>query len=144
MRWLIMWLVFQEHETSMRWLIMWLVFQEHETSMRWLIMCLVFQEHETSMRWLIMCLVFQEHETSMRWLIMWLVFQERRAVVALFKGQEIVGGINFVQEQDSVVVRVSGIVSGLTKGNHGFHVHEKGNISNDCIAAGAHFNPEQV
>jgi Cu/Zn superoxide dismutase len=80
----------------------------------------------------------------MRWLILWRVFQERKAVVALFKGQENVGNISFVQEQEGGVVKLSGVVSGLAIGKHGFHIHEKGNIDKECTAAGAHFNPEQV
>ena len=32
-------------------------------------------------------------------------------------------------------------MTGLTPGLHGFHVHEKGDLSEDCNAAGGHFNP---
>merc|ERR1719466_672445 len=34
-----------------------------------------------------------------------------------------------------------GIIENLTKGKHGFHVHEKGDLGNQCKAAGGHFNP---
>ena len=34
-----------------------------------------------------------------------------------------------------------GSVRGLLPGNHGFHIHENGRISNKCADAGGHFNP---
>ena len=72
------------------------------------------------------------------------MFQDRKAVVTLYKGNETVGNVDFVQEQVNGPVRVSGIVSNLTPGLHGFHVHEKGDVGNGCKAAGDHFNPENV
>lgn len=70
------------------------------------------------------------------------VADERKAIVTLYKGNEAVGDILFVQEQVDGIVKVNGTVRGLVPGHHGFHVHEKGDIRNNCIAAGAHFNPE--
>jgi Cu-Zn family superoxide dismutase len=50
------------------------------------------------------------------------------------------GEVTFTQEASGV--RVVGSFSGLTMGEHGFHVHEKGDCSApDATSAGGHFNP---
>jgi Cu-Zn family superoxide dismutase len=71
------------------------------------------------------------------------MFQERKAVVTLYKENETVGQIDFVQEQVDGPVRVNGSVR-LSQGRRGFHIHEKGNVRDGCLAAGDHFNPENV
>ena len=37
--------------------------------------------------------------------------------------------------------RVTGEVTGLKPGQHGFHVHQFGDYSAGCVSAGSHFNP---
>ncbi|XP_063973658.1 superoxide dismutase [Cu-Zn]-like [Diachasmimorpha longicaudata] len=44
-------------------------------------------------------------------------------------------------EQYPEGVRINGSIMGLSEGQHGFHVHEKGDISKGCMSAGAHYNP---
>jgi Cu-Zn family superoxide dismutase len=51
------------------------------------------------------------------------------------------GVITFTVAGDQV--EVTGTISGLTPGKHGFHVHEFGDItSKDGMSTGGHFNPE--
>ena len=40
-----------------------------------------------------------------------------------------------------MIVRISGLVYGLSPGEHGFHIHEAGDLADNCAAAGGHFNP---
>ena len=44
-------------------------------------------------------------------------------------------------EDNGAVTKIWVNFSGLTPGNHGFHIHEFGNLTNACHTAGAHFNP---
>jgi Cu-Zn family superoxide dismutase len=56
------------------------------------------------------------------------------------KGNTAGGKVTFTQKGDKVVVFAN--VSGLAPGQHGFHVHEKGDCSSDDgMSAGGHFNP---
>nr|CAD7411835.1 unnamed protein product [Timema cristinae] len=72
--------------------------------------------------------------------------QERRAQVFLSDPQgmsPVVGSVIFTQT-DGGLVTVAGTIQGLRPGRHGFHVHEKGDITGGCADAGGHFNPEKV
>lgn len=56
-------------------------------------------------------------------------------------GNNTKGAIKFSEVKNGV--RVTGEVSGLTPGKHGFHVHENGDCSSgDGKSAGGHFNPK--
>lgn len=55
-------------------------------------------------------------------------------------GQTAQGMVQFMENSDgSVEVKVE--LTGVPAGVHGFHVHEKGDCSDDAKAAGGHFNP---
>jgi superoxide dismutase, Cu-Zn family len=55
-------------------------------------------------------------------------------------GNKVSGTVTFTEVADGVQVQAE--ITGLTPGNHGFHVHEFGDCSaGDASSAGAHFNP---
>jgi len=62
------------------------------------------------------------------------------ATVLPTKDSEVRGTVKFTQKDDHVIV--SGRITGLTAGAHGFHIHDKGNCTApDGSSAGPHFNP---
>lgn len=62
------------------------------------------------------------------------------AVLHPTAGNKVSGTVTFTEVADGV--RVQAEITGLTPGNHGFHVHEFGDCSAaDATSAGAHFNP---
>lgn len=62
------------------------------------------------------------------------------AVLHSSGGSKVTGTVTFTEEADGVQVQAE--ITGLTPGDHGFHVHEFGDCSAaDASSAGAHFNP---
>ncbi len=64
-----------------------------------------------------------------------------KAVAVLFptKGSDVKGRVTFTH--DGKAVHVHAEITGLTPGEHGFHIHEFGVWSEDGMASGGHFNP---
>lgn len=65
-----------------------------------------------------------------------------KAVCVLKGSDSAQGTVFFSQAASDGAVQVTGSISGLDKGEHGFHVHEFGDNTNGCISAGPHFNPK--
>ncbi|XP_038877559.1 superoxide dismutase [Cu-Zn] [Benincasa hispida] len=63
-----------------------------------------------------------------------------KAVAVLGSSEGVSGTIFFSQEGDGSTT-VTGNVSGLKPGLHGFHVHALGDTTNGCMSTGPHFNP---
>ena len=62
------------------------------------------------------------------------------AVLHPTAGNNVKGTVTFTEEADGVQVHAE--ITGLTPGNHGFHIHEFGDCSaGDGSSAGGHFNP---
>ncbi|KAF3442230.1 hypothetical protein FNV43_RR16146 [Rhamnella rubrinervis] len=50
------------------------------------------------------------------------------------------GSVQFVQDPNGAT-HVTGKISGLSPGLHGFHIHALGDTTNGCNSTGPHFNP---
>jgi len=59
------------------------------------------------------------------------------------EGLDTVFGEVFLEETSEGVF-ISGKIRGLKPGLHGFHVHQEGNLDNNCKASGGHYNPAGV
>ncbi len=63
-----------------------------------------------------------------------------RATLEARSGSSVAGSVSFIPLSDGV--RIEAQVSGLTPGEHGFHVHDVGDCSApDASSAKGHFNP---
>ena len=61
------------------------------------------------------------------------------------KGNKVSGTVTFMRQADGKGVKIKADIMGLTPGQHGFHIHEKGDCSApDATSAGGHFNPTKV
>jgi len=69
--------------------------------------------------------------------------QDTIAVCNLEHGDGVTGIVLFMQRGTSPTL-IRGKIMGLTPGEHGFHVHEFGDLSKGCESAGGHYNPDGV
>jgi len=64
--------------------------------------------------------------------------------IAYLVGDTIKGTVYFTQNGCGKPVLVDVNVTGLTEGDHGFHIHEKGDLTDGCTSLGAHYNPDKL
>ncbi|PHU03794.1 Superoxide dismutase [Cu-Zn], chloroplastic [Capsicum chinense] len=72
------------------------------------------------------------------------VFAATKKAVAVLKGSSNVEGIVTLSQDDDGPTTVNVRITGLTRGLHGFHLHEYGDTTNGCMSTGAHFNPNNL
>ena len=53
------------------------------------------------------------------------------------------GTILFMQAPGTPTL-IKGTITGLTPGEHGFHIHEFGDMSKGCDSMGGHYNPDDA
>ncbi len=69
------------------------------------------------------------------------MFTDGVVILRSTKGNKVRGRLTLKQTKSGV--RVTGRVNGLTPGEHGFHIHEFGDLrATDGKSAGGHFNPD--
>lgn len=65
--------------------------------------------------------------------------------VAVLKGDKATGTILFSQNCNGGAVTVQVLIDGLTPNSKfGFHIHEKGDLTQGCTSFGGHYNPDSV
>ncbi|XP_033225482.1 superoxide dismutase [Cu-Zn], chloroplastic-like [Belonocnema kinseyi] len=76
------------------------------------------------------------------------IAEELNAVVLLVPNDvaknNVTGKLLITQSVANGPVTITGTAVGLDPGLHGFHVHEKGDLSGGCASTGKHFNPDKV
>lgn len=77
---------------------------------------------------------------------LWCVANGQSALkaIAVIKGAVVSGNVTFTQKSCESPVFVEVDIVGLTQGAHGFHIHEKGDLSGGCLSTLGHYNPDKV
>ncbi|KAH8299555.1 hypothetical protein KR044_002758 [Drosophila immigrans] len=57
---------------------------------------------------------------------------------------QVKGNVTFIQNDCGQSVHVRIQLEGVKEGKHGFHIHEKGDLTNGCLSLGGHYNPDKV
>lgn len=70
--------------------------------------------------------------------------EETLTAVCVLEHSDKVKGTILLKQQPGKPTLIVGKITGLSPGEHGFHIHEFGDLSNGCESAGAHYNPDGV
>jgi len=63
------------------------------------------------------------------------------SAIAVFTGKKIKGTVTFTEDDDDMVIIDVNLVGLYKSHNHGFHVHEAGDLTDKCESMCSHFNP---
>jgi len=72
--------------------------------------------------------------------------EDAKTVIAqcdLEHSDKVKGTILFIQAPGTTTL-IKGTITGLEPGEHGFHIHEFGDMSKGCESMGGHYNPDEV
>ena len=73
---------------------------------------------------------------------MYIMNKKQIQAVAVFNTGNIKGNVHFIEDLKSGNVLIKINIKGLNKNSHhGFHVHESGDLTDQCTSMCAHFNP---
>lgn len=67
-----------------------------------------------------------------------------RHAIAYLDQNGIQGTVKFKEDLSSDCTFIDVSLEGVPPGDHGFHVHEYGDLTNGCMSSGEHFNPTNV
>lgn len=70
--------------------------------------------------------------------------QPKKAIVYLNGNAGVTGNVTISQPSCTEPVFIEINAVGLTPGKHGFHIHEKGDLTDGCASTGGHYNPDKV
>jgi len=70
--------------------------------------------------------------------------QETTVAQCILEHSDAVKGSILLIQAPGTPTLVKGTITGLTPGEHGFHIHEFGDMSDGCKSMGGHYNPDGV
>jgi len=70
--------------------------------------------------------------------------QETTVAQCILEHSDTVKGSILLIQAPGTATLIKGTITGLTPGEHGFHIHEFGDMSDGCKSMGGHYNPDEV
>jgi Cu-Zn family superoxide dismutase len=64
--------------------------------------------------------------------------------IAVFNNSNLSGYVTFTEDNKNNKIIINVNLTGLTPGKHGIHIHEAGNLLDECKSCCAHFNPDNT